>query len=742
MLLDFYFKRPTHWYLLEIVICFLAPVYSFAQNPDTASINKDLARIEELMSSDKSQAKQLIDICLKNSQSLDYPKGVGMAYQYLASLSDSYQDSLGARKYFKLSHETFADADLYEDLAESYRKEGYMLSKMGDYDAAMEVYNKGIEVVKNKNADKPKAKLYSAMAGTMRLKGEYSASLEYGFKALAIQEKIGDQRGATFTYDRIGVVYKLLRNYTIALSYHFKSLHIREKLKSANDDDFGYSYMVIGDNYFELDSLNKAKYYFEKSLKYYQSAIDNDGISYCFTHLGIVENALGNQDNALNYYKKSKELFQETKNQRGLLNTLGYMSNIYFDQKKYDQAEDNTLKALKIARDIQSESHIMNNQKMLYMIYRAQNNLQKALYYHELFSDSKDKLYNLEKNNEISDIVSKYEHGKVNIERTKNQQLADAKLKIRMHQLYYVFGILLLGLLFIFYLLKINKQRRQSNIQLRHINFKVEEQKLLLEEKQHELLIANTFLEQKVDERTYDLRQSKEQLEQYVYLASHDLKQPLRSISGFSQLLNKNLQSKDKLDNQSEEYLSYITSGVKFMDKLIEDIIDYGKINSGNTDSVSTQSTSFIISEAIKNVSKQLEMEDVEIHNQTTDFMISTNAEKLIQVFEQILSNAIKFKKTEVKSVITLRSMLEQNRIRFEIEDNGTGIKPEYIDRIFEPFLQLQGKHLHAGTGLGLSIVKRIIEQLGGNIYATSQVHVGTCFVIHLPVASIKPRQS
>lgn len=742
MLLKFYFKRPTHWYLFETVICFLIPICLSAQQLDTATINKDLAKIEDLLSSDKSQAKQLLDICLKNSQSMDYPKGVGLAYQYLASLSDSNQDSLGARKYFKLSHETFADADLYEDLAESYRKEGYMLSKMGDYDAAMEAYNKGLEVVKNKNADKPKAKLYSGMAGTMRLKGEYSASLEYGFKALAIQEKIGDQRGATFTYDRIGVVYKLLRNYTKALSYHFKSLHIREKLKSANDDDFGYSYMLIGDNYFELDSLNKAKDYFEKSLKSYQSANDNEGISYCFTHLGIVENALGNQINALNYYEKSKELFQETKNQRGLLNALGYMSNIYFDQKKYEQAEDNTLKALKIATDIQSESHIMNNQKMLYMIYRAQNNLQKALYYHELFSDSKDKLYNLEKSNEISDIVSKYEHGKANIENAKNQQLAEAKLKIKMHQLYYILAALLIGLLLIFYLFKINKQRKQINIGLRQINLKVEEQKLLLEEKQHELLIANTFLEQKVDERTYDLRQSKEQLEQYVYLASHDLKQPLRSISGFSQLLNMNLKSSQNLDLQAEEYLTYITSGVKYMDKLIEDIIDYSKINSGKADFIDNVSTAFIIKEALNNVGKQLEMEDVEIHNQTTDFMILTNAEKLIQVFEQILSNAIKFKKADVKSVITIRSMLEQNRIRFEIEDNGTGIKSEYIDRIFEPFLQLQGKHLHAGTGLGLSIVKRIIEQLGGNIYATSQEHIGTCFVIHLPVASIKPRQS
>lgn len=720
----------------------MIPVCAPAQKVDTISINKDLAKIEALINTNKSQASQLLDICLKKSQQLGYAKGQGLSYQYLANLSDANEDSTGARKYFERSHEIFDSVDLIEELAESYRKEGYMLSKMGDYESAMEVYNKGLASIGDENADKPKAKLYSAMAGTMRLKGEYSSSLDYGFKALAIQEKIGDQRGATFTYDRIGVVYKLLRNYTKALSYHFKALHIREHLKSSNADDFGYSYMVIGDNYFELDSLYKSKDYFEKSLESYQTANENEGVSYCYTHLGIVENALGNQGNALDYYEKAKDLFQKTKNQRGLLNTLGYMSNIYFDQKKYDQAEKSTLNALQIATDIKSESHIMNNQKMLYMIYRAQNNLQKALYYHELYADSKDKLYNLEKNNEISDIVSKYEYGKANVEKTKKQQLTDVKMNLRMHQMYYLFGVIVIGLLFIFYLLKINKQRKQINMRLQQINLKVEEQKLLLEEKQHEILIANTFLEQKVDDRTRDLRQSKEQLEQYVYLASHDLKQPLRSISGFSHLLNINLQSKQKLDLQAEEYLGYITSGVKYMDKLIEDIIDYSNINSGNTGFVDNVSTMFIVQEALNNVGKQVDMTDVEILNQTTDIMISTNAEKLIQVFEQILSNAIKFKKPGVKSVVTIRSKLEQNRNSFEIEDNGKGIKSDYIDRIFEPFLQLQGKHLHAGTGLGLSIVKRIIEQLGGNIYATSQEQVGTCFVIHLPITSIKPRQS
>ncbi len=261
---------------------------------------------------------------------------------------------------------------------------------------------------------------------------------------------------------------------------------------------------------------------------------------------------------------------------------------------------------------------------------------------------------------------------------------------------------------------------------------------MLLEKSEHDLKLSNNYLEYKINERTRDLQHSKEQLEQYVYLASHDLKQPLRSISGFSQLLERNLKSKDNLDESSSEYLQFITGGIKFMHKLIEDIIDYSRIHTTTDEDFSMVKVDFLVDEALRNLKEIVGLNQVRFEKDIENIEIEVNKEKLIQVLEQIISNAIRYKRENVPVVIKISSKLEMDVIRFEILDNGIGIPEEYVDRIFEPFLQLQGKYIHGGSGMGLSICKRIIEQHAGSIWVESAEGEGTKIIFTIPVTKAK----
>lgn len=705
-----------------------------AQSLDTALINQTLLIAENELKSKPDHAKDLVEESLKKSREANYQQGIGMAYVVKGLIAKENTDSAGARNYFFQARTIFKNQEEWQLLAEAYRKEAFMLNKMGDYEEAIKYYTLGLDIAEEHDLDKIKAKILSGLAGIMRLKGEYSASLNYAFKAMKIQEKIGDDHGVSFTYDRIGVVYKLLKNNKKALEFHNKALNIRIKQKETKPSDFGYSYMVIGDNYFEMDSLKNAGNYFKKSLLSYQTAHDTEGISYCYIHLGMVLNALGQKDSSLNYYIKAKEICESSNDRRGLLNVLGYLSNILFEKGSYDEAEKYTLQALKIGNEIESISHVMNNQKMLYLIYRAKGNLQKSLYFHELYSETKDSLFSREKSNEISDLIEDYEHEKASMEESKNKQIYEVRVKTRNWQIAFILALLLLGLAFIFYLLKTNKRQLEANNKLTELNDKIEAQKQLLEQSEHNLKMANAFLEHKVQERTRDLQVSKEQLEQYIYLASHDLKQPLRSISGFSKLLEQNLNTKEHLDAPTKEYLQFITNGVKFMNKLIEDIIDYSRINSKVEDQMEITNTIDLINAALQNSYEVIAVNKAKIELDVEKVELEIDVDKISQVLEQIISNGIRYKKADIEPILHISAKLEMNAIRFEITDNGLGISKEYIDRIFEPFLQLQGKYLHGGSGMGLSICKRIIEQHGGKIWAESIEGEGTKIIFVLPL--------
>ncbi len=240
------------------------------------------------------------------------------------------------------------------------------------------------------------------------------------------------------------------------------------------------------------------------------------------------------------------------------------------------------------------------------------------------------------------------------------------------------------------------------------------------------------------------LDESNKELEQFAYVASHDLQEPLRKITAFSDLLVE--QYDGKLEGDGKLYLSRITAAANRMRKLITDLLEYSRAGRESLDVSGAVNLSKVVKEVL---------EDMEISIQNTSATITyknlptvTGKESgFRQVFQNLLSNALKFSKGTIPPQIEITSeqapseivgkftQLDQNLDYFlvKIEDNGIGFNQEYADRIFSIFQRLHGKKEYEGTGIGLSITRKIIEKNGGVIFATSQKEIGSVFSILLP---------
>lgn len=228
-----------------------------------------------------------------------------------------------------------------------------------------------------------------------------------------------------------------------------------------------------------------------------------------------------------------------------------------------------------------------------------------------------------------------------------------------------------------------------------------------------------------------ELAASNAELEQFAYVASHDLQEPLRMITGFlTQLENK---YSEKLDDRGKTYIGFATDGAKRMRQIILDLLEFsrvGRIHGG----IEEVDVNQVLSEINDVFSKKLELTGGSL---TWGEMpvLKTAKTPLIQVFQNLISNSLKYHKAGVLPTIEVAATLSYTHWQFSVKDNGLGISPEYFQKIFVIFQRLHTKDEYSGTGMGLSICKKIVENLGGRIWVESEEGTGSTFFFTLPAS-------
>ena len=235
--------------------------------------------------------------------------------------------------------------------------------------------------------------------------------------------------------------------------------------------------------------------------------------------------------------------------------------------------------------------------------------------------------------------------------------------------------------------------------------------------------------EEELRKLTEDLKRSNDDLQQFAYIASHDLQEPLRNISGFVRLLEKRY--KGNLDEKADEFIDYIIEGVKRMDMLIRDLLQYSQVDRKGKP-FSPVNCSVVLEEAIYSLRSSIEENGVKL---TYDLLptVTGDASQLSRLFQNLIGNAIKFRSDKPLKV-HISAKHKGDEWVFSVKDNGIGIDPNFTKRIFVIFQRLHTRKEYPGTGIGLAISKKIVERHGGHIWVESEPGKGSTFYFTLPM--------
>ena len=269
--------------------------------------------------------------------------------------------------------------------------------------------------------------------------------------------------------------------------------------------------------------------------------------------------------------------------------------------------------------------------------------------------------------------------------------------------------------------------------------------------------------ELEVASKSYQLEQTNTELERFAYVASHDLQEPLRKITTFSAMLQREL-SEGKAD-QTDFFLGKVINSAARMQTLINDILDFSRINKHADEAYVPVKLEALIKMVLNDMEVSIKENeaDVQLSNLTE---IQAIPGQMRQLFQNLISNAIKFRKKDVLPILTISGEVikgisiphaQQQQLRFwqpemdnytlarkeyckvTLTDNGIGFGEEYKEKIFLIFQRLHGRSEYDGTGIGLAICRRILEHHKGIITAESVEGEGSVFTLILPVSQEVP---
>jgi signal transduction histidine kinase len=503
---------------------------------------------------------------------------------------------------------------------------------------------------------------------------------------------------AGVAYNMQGVINDVKGKYTESRNFYLKTIELLEMQWNLNHEGqvvLGNAYYNLAKLYTQIDVADERVVYVEKALQVFEKANDSAGLARVWNLKASMLPESAPIEERLAIFEKAFEYFKNGDDKPGYAITLGNIGLCYCRLKNFEKGISTLELSLEKVRLTNNPPLIGFNLFQLGEAYRLKGDNETSIEYlrqaEETMVSANAKVY-------LSVIYNEWAN---NLAALGNYREAYVKM------LKYVAHIA--------DRLEFGRQSAVAEAQLRFELEKKEKESELLKKKNEEIEIYNQKLEH-----------TNSELNQFAYVASHDLKEPVRMVSNYIQLLEKSLGS--NLNEDQATYMRYAVDGAKRMYKMIDSLLVFSRatleteLKPVDLNAVLDEVRLILFSDS--NLKLKLTANELPV--------IKGNYDQMLQVFQNLITNATKYNDKEVAEV-NIRYVPGESEHVLYFEDNGIGILEEHREKVFELFQRLHHRESYSGTGIGLSICKKIINRLNGQIWIEDSPLGGASFVFSIP---------
>ena len=662
--------------------------------------------------------KQLLETALADSARIDI---------LLSLSSSSAQDE--ALAYGREANQLAEQSGLKGRQALALKNIAVAYYRKGDYIRALEYYKQSIELYRASNDPGGISNILNNIGAIYNAQGDDAKALEYFLEALRYGEEAENELRIGTALLNVGVAYiNKPQNYDQGIAALKRAVPAFEKI----DYQLGVAvaYSNLGEVFLKKEEPDSALYYLEKSKEIVTDAGDDSWLAFTLNLIGKAYIQAGNYEQAVRTHQKAIQV-AERKDSRLELGwaTLG-LANSY-------QANGNNALALRTyfkAESIFSEMGVKEGLKDIYKgladTYENLSDYQDAYRYHQLYSNFKDTLYNVETADKVKNLTLTYELDKkeaeikqLNVE-NKLQEAQIQKAKVLRNFFIALAAFILIvaaGIVVQFRITRKSNERKQALDRQTQINEQLQQIDRLKDQ-----FLANT---------------------------SHELRTPLNGIIGLADSLLDG--AAGQLPKKALDHLKMIASSGVRLANLVNDILDFSKLKNYDIELNRKPADLYALVDVVMKINAPLvKGRSLQLQNAVSRDLSTVDGDenRLQQILYNLIGNAIKFTETghikveatEIETPPTPGTAEGKRMIQVSVEDTGTGIPESKRELIFQAFEQGDGSTARefAGTGLGLSISKRLVELHGGRIWVESKIGKGSTFFFTLPVSGEKAAAS
>jgi len=592
-----------------------------------------------------------------------------------------------AIEYAKLGIEMAQKHDIKEALPELHNFIGVIYQHYKfKIDKAIPYYHAGLQKSLQSDDSVELGYVYNNLGDAFYKIGNVPLASEYAEKSMSIFKKIDDKRGIAYSYINKGYVKRIDQELDSALHYFNKAIEVR---KTFNDSvGIASATLEVARTYNKMGHTDQAMKYFRKSLDLHEQINNIQYTAYSHHGIGDIYFQREEYDSAVSHYRQSLQLHQVKENSSGLVNNLLGIAMVYAHAGQRTQGEEMLSRALEKANSGGLTKSILKVYRSKADFYDYLEDYKKASESYKSYIRIYDSLYSEQQYQTLQEIKNRFQ---ITEELNTKEQELEAKMKERIYFFVIIFLLLLLATGLVMRYKAKEKMRRQ-------------------------LEVSN---------------QSKDKV---FSIISHDLKSPFNALIGFSEVLEEDLEEGEYDDAKEHARIIHKTSKNTY--DLITNLLNWARVQRGKIQpDLADIDLRELMDEVCSMTSNMAESKSIDIEI-NADASLKAYADKnLIRtILTNLVNNALKF--THANGRIILSAWREQNMVMVSVADNGIGIPPETLPKLFreDESVTTWGTNREKGTGLGLLVCKELVELQGGKIWVESEEGKGTAFYFTIPL--------